>query len=125
MKISDKKKENSMNYKEERPWGSFENILDEDYCKVKTITIQPGQAPSYQYHFKRSEVYVIVQGKASIKLDDVEKEYTVGDVIKVPVLTKHQVKNIGEDNLIFVEVQLGEYFGEDDIVRIDDKYGRA
>jgi mannose-6-phosphate isomerase-like protein (cupin superfamily) len=113
-----------MNYKEQRPWGQFENILDTPYCKVKQITIHPGQAPSYQYHYKRSEVYIIVQGKAAIMLDDIEKEYNVGDTIVVPVLTKHRVTNIGNEDLIFIEVQHGEYFGEDDIVRINDSYGR-
>jgi mannose-6-phosphate isomerase-like protein (cupin superfamily) len=113
-----------MNYKEQRPWGEFENLLDTDFCKVKRITIGPGQAPSYQYHYKRSEVYVIVQGTASIMLNDIEQEYNVGDTIIVPVLTKHRVTNNGNDDLIFIEVQYGEYFGEDDIVRISDSYGR-
>ena len=112
------------NYKESRPWGDFENLLDSDYCKVKKITIKPGQSPSYQYHYKRSEVYVIVQGKGSVCLDDVTKEYNVGDTIIVPVLVKHQITNIGEEDLIFIEVQHGTYFGEDDIVRIKDNYGR-
>ena len=114
-----------MNYKEQRPWGQFENILDTPYCKVKQITIQPGQAPSYQYHYKRSEVYVIVQGKALIKLNDIEKEYNVGDTVIIPVLTKHRVTNIGNEDLIFIEIQHGEYFGEDDIVRIEDNYDRV
>jgi mannose-6-phosphate isomerase len=113
-----------MNYKEQRPWGEFENLLDTDFCKVKRITISPGQAPSYQYHYKRSEVYVIVQGTASIMLNDIEHEYNVGDTIIVPVLTKHRVTNNGNDDLIFIEIQHGEYFGEDDIVRISDSYGR-
>ena len=113
------------NYKEQRPWGEFENLLDTDYCKVKQITIKPGQAPSYQYHYKRSEVYVIVQGKAKVCLDDIETEYNVGDTVIVPVLVKHQITNIGDDNLIFIEVQHGIYFGEDDIVRVKDNYGRA
>ena len=114
-----------MNYKESRPWGEFENLLDTDYCKVKKISILPNQAPSYQFHYKRSEVYVIVKGKALVTLDGVDKEYNVGDTVIVPVLTKHQIKNIGEEELIFIEVQHGEYFGEDDIVRVDDDYGRA
>lgn len=113
-----------MNYKETRPWGEFENLLDTDYCKVKKIIINPGQAPSYQFHYKRGEVYVIVQGKAMIMLNDIEKEYNVGDTILVPVLTKHKVTNTGTDDLIFIEIQHGEYFGEDDIVRISDNYGR-
>ena len=81
-----------MNYKEERPWGDFENLLDNDKCKVKRIVIKSGEAPSYQYHFKRSEVWVVVEGS--------------GD-------------------LVFIEVQLGTYFGEDDIVRLEDSYGRV
>jgi mannose-6-phosphate isomerase len=100
-----------MNYKEQRPWGVFENILDESYCKVKQIIIKPGQAPSYQYHYKRNEVYVIVKGKALIILDDMEKEYNVGDTVIIPALMKHQVINNGEEDLIFIEVQHGEYLG--------------
>ena len=113
------------NYTEQRPWGEFENLLDVDFCKVKRITIKSGQAPSYQYHYKRSEVYVIVKGKALICLDDIEKEYAVGDTILVPVLVKHRVTNIGDEDLVFIEIQHGEYFGEDDIVRVQDSYGRV
>ena len=76
-----------MNYKETRPWGQFENLLDSDYCKVKEITIKPGQAPSYQYHYKRSEVYVIVKGKALICLDDIEKEF-------LDALIEHQLPEL-------------------------------
>jgi len=113
-----------MNYIEQRPWGQFENILDKDYCKVKEIIIKPNQAPSYQYHYKRSEVYVILKGKASIILNGIESEYGPGDIVIIPQLTKHQIKNIGSNDLIFIEVQYGEYFGEDDIVRLKDYYGR-
>ena len=112
------------NYKEERPGGEFENLIDSDFCKVKQIIIKPGQAPSYQYHFKRSEIYVVTKGKALLCLDDVECELNVGDVAKIPVKAKHQVTNIGDEDLVFIEVQLGEYFGEDDIVRVKDNYGR-
>ena len=66
-----------------KPWGSYTNLLDEDYTKVKKIVIAPGESPSYQYHFKRSEIWVIVQGIAEVKLDGVSKKYSVGDVIKV------------------------------------------
>ena len=107
-----------------KPWGSFINILDEKYTKVKQIVIKPGESPSYQYHHKRSEVWVIVQGTAEVRLDDTTNVYGVGDVIKIPTLAKHQPKNIGEEDLVFIEIQLGEYFGEDDIVRLEDKYGR-
>lgn len=114
------------NYKETRPWGEFENLLDAEFCKVKRITVNPGQSPSYQYHHKRAEVWTIVQGNAVITLDDVEQEYKNGDVIQIGVGMKHRVKNQSEaEELIFIEVQTGTYFGEDDIVRLEDNYGRA
>jgi mannose-6-phosphate isomerase-like protein (cupin superfamily) len=107
-----------------KPWGSFINILDEKYTKVKQIVIKPGESPSYQYHHKRSEIWVIVQGTAEVRLNDVIMIHGVGDIIKIPAESKHQPKNVGDDDLIFIEIQLGEYFGEDDIVRLEDKYGR-
>ena len=108
-----------------KPWGSYTNILDEDYTKVKKIVIKPGESPSYQYHFKRSEIWVIVKGLAEVKIDGKINRYSVGDIIKVEKKQKHQPKNVGSEDLIFIEIQLGEYFGEDDIKRIDDKYGRT
>lgn len=113
-----------MNYKEQRPWGQFENLLDNDLCKVKQITIHPGQAPSYQYHFKREEVWVVVKGIGHLKLDDSIFPARPGTIFHIPVTAKHQIKNTGQEDLIFIEVQLGEYFGEDDIVRLEDNYGR-
>ena len=113
------------NYKENRPWGSFENLLDESYCKVKKIIINPNQRPSYQYHFKRSEHWVIVSGDAKVTIDDVESTKTVGDHIYIPEKASHRIENISGDlPLVFIEVQCGEYFGEDDIVRLSDDYKR-
>ena len=113
------------NYTEERPWGTFENLLDSNYCKVKEIIIKPGQAPSYQYHFKREEVWVVVQGKGELKLNDKIIPVITGQIIHIPVKAKHQIKNNSNKDLIFIEVQLGEYVGEDDIIRLEDKYGRS
>ena len=112
------------NYKEERPWGTFENLLDTDYCKVKEIVIKKGGRQSYQYHHQRSELWVVVQGEAVATLDDVETTYKVGEVVNVPVGTKHRVENRQDEDLKFIEVQVGTYFGEDDIVRLEDDYGR-
>jgi mannose-6-phosphate isomerase-like protein (cupin superfamily) len=116
------------NYKEERPWGSFEHLLDTDYCKVKRIIVKPGQRLSYQYHYKRSECWVVVQGRATVTLDDKEFEYesgtSLGNIVNIPVGTKHRVRNDEKIDLIFIETQTGTYFGEDDIVRLDDDYGR-
>ena len=113
-----------MNYKETRPWGEFENLLDSNLCKVKQIIIKPGQAPSYQYHFKRSEVWTIVQGEGELKLNDVIIPVLKGYTYHIEKKAKHQIKNTGTEDLIFIEIQLGEYFGEDDIVRLEDNYGR-
>ena len=112
------------NYIEHRPWGSFENLLDEDYCKVKRIIVKPGQRLSYQYHNKRSEVWVIVKGMALITLDEGTNLYGSEDVINIPVGMKHRVENDGKEDLIFIETQTGTYFGEDDIIRLSDDYGR-
>ena len=112
------------NYIEHRPWGSFDNLLDEDYCKVKRIIVKPGQRLSYQYHNKRSEVWVIVKGRAMITLDEGTNLYGSEDVINIPVGMKHRVENDGKEDLIFIETQTGTYFGEDDIIRLSDDYGR-
>ena len=114
----------NLNYKEKRPWGSFEHLLDCDYCKVKRIIVKPGQRLSYQYHHERTEHWVIVQGEAIVTLDGDEYEYHIGDVVEIPVTTKHRVENKFNKDLIFIETQTGSYFGEDDIVRIEDDYGR-
>ena len=114
------------NYKETRPWGEFENLLDAEYCKVKRITVNPGQSPSYQYHHKRAEIWTIVQGTAAVTLDDEDYECESGDVVQVGLGVKHRIKNPSDtEELIFIEVQTGTYFGEDDIVRLEDNYGRA
>ncbi len=114
-----------MNYKETRPWGTFENLLDSNYCKVKQIIIKPGQSPSYQYHFKREEVWVVVQGEGELKLNDKITPVIANQIIHIPVEAKHQIRNTGNTDLVFIEVQLGSYFGEDDIVRLEDNYGRV
>ena len=113
-----------INHTEERPWGSFENLLDEEYCKVKRIIVKPGQRLSYQYHYKRTEHWVIVQGAATVTLDDKIHTFIEGDVVQIEYGTKHRVENKSEQDLIFIETQTGTYFGEDDIVRIEDDYGR-
>ena len=110
--------------KECRPWGYYEILIDEKNCKVKKITVKPGGRLSYQYHYKRSEVWTIVKGEAYMLLDDELSLHTYGDTIFIPQGTKHRVENKGQDDLVFIEVQHGSYFGEDDIVRIEDDYNR-
>jgi len=109
----------------ERPWGKYEVLIDSDYCKVKRITVNPGGRLSYQYHYKRSEVWTVVAGIATITLDDEINWYDYGKSVKIPQGMKHRVENKEEKPLIFIEVQHGTYFGEDDIVRIEDDYDRT
>ena len=110
--------------REERPWGDYRVILEEDYCKVKKIHVKPNQSLSYQYHLKRSETWIVVSGTGTVTLDG--KDFTVieGDVIDIAPEQKHRVRT-EDDTLIFIEVQRGSYFGEDDIIRIEDLYGRC
>jgi mannose-6-phosphate isomerase-like protein (cupin superfamily) len=108
-----------------RPWGSY-TVLEEgsDY-KVKRIEVLPGKRLSYQKHSKRSEHWVMIQGTGRITLDDEDIVLKPGQAIDVPVGTAHRIENIGEVMLAFIEVQLGAYLGEDDIVRLQDDFGRV
>lgn len=109
---------------ETRPWGSFFVIHDEHNYKLKRIEVQPGQRLSYQYHKKRSEVWTIVDGSAVVTLDGEIKTLNSGETILIPQGMKHRVENQNKELLVFIEVQIGTYFGEDDIVRIEDDYNR-
>jgi mannose-6-phosphate isomerase len=109
---------------ETRPWGSFEVLLDEPQYKVKRIIVEPGHQLSYQYHQFRAEHWTIVVGQAEVVLDDVVSSVAAGEHIYIPLGAKHRVKNPGTTPMVFIEVQSGTYFGEDDIVRLDDHYGR-
>lgn len=110
--------------KVEKPWGYYKTFVDEDFSKVKEICIKPSHRPSYQYHFKRSETWIVISGCGLLTLDDVMSEVKKGDIIQVPKKAKHRVENTGKEDLIFIEIQSGEYFGEDDIVRLEDDYER-
>lgn len=111
--------------KHKRPWGYYQILLDDKNTKVKKIVINSGQSPSYQYHIKRSEVWIIIEGVGEIKINDDVKKCVAGDVIEIKTKDRHRITNNGSNDLIFIEVQRGTYFGEDDIVRIEDNYGRA
>ena len=110
---------------EERPWGRFFVLNDEPTYKLKRLEVDPGGRLSYQYHQKRSEAWTIVEGTGTITLDGVIKDYKVGQTILIPQGVKHRIENKGKEKVVFIEVQTGTYFGEDDIVRIEDDYNRA
>jgi mannose-6-phosphate isomerase len=110
---------------ESRPWGGFLVLEDHSTHKVKRIWVHPGQRLSYQKHFRRSEHWVIVEGRARITLDGKEISLGHGESVEIPLEAAHRIENIGDTELTFIEVQTGDYFGEDDIVRLEDDYGRV
>ena len=116
-----------MNYLEkvERPWGNYYVIHDEPNYKLKIIEINSGHRLSYQYHKKRSEVWIVIDGQLSVILDDVEHRLSKEDSIVIPKKSKHRAQNLTGSKVSFIEVQTGEYFGEDDIVRLNDDYNRV
>jgi|TARA_B100000902_G_scaffold314235_1_gene304938 mannose-6-phosphate isomerase len=107
-----------------RPWGQYFVIHDEEDYKLKRIHVNPHQRLSYQYHNKRSETWVIISGKAIVTINGISKEYYESDTIVIPLKAKHRIENNSNETLVFIEVQCGDYFGEDDIVRIEDDYRR-
>ena len=110
---------------DQRPWGTF-TVLDEGRnFKVKRIEVLPGKRLSYQKHAQRSEHWVVVQGTAKVTLDDREVLVETGQGIDVEIGTAHRIENSGTELLVFIEVQRGPYLGEDDIVRLEDDFGRT
>ncbi|MBL71189.1 MAG: mannose-1-phosphate guanylyltransferase/mannose-6-phosphate isomerase [Rhodobiaceae bacterium] len=107
-----------------RPWGTYAKLKQEDGYQVKRITVAPGQELSLQYHHKRAEHWVVTQGKAIVQVGDEEFETGPGEYRYIPMGEKHRLTNIGDGELVLVEVQVGSYLGEDDIVRVEDIYGR-
>jgi mannose-6-phosphate isomerase len=109
---------------EDRPWGKFFVIHDESEYKIKRLEIFPNQRLSYQYHKRRAETWIVIQGNPIVTLDDIITHYKKGDSIIIPTGSKHRIENKDKSNIILIEVQTGSYFGEDDIVRIKDDYKR-
>lgn len=110
---------------ENRPWGRYEILADKNQYKAKTITVDPGQQLSYQSHAKREEHWVVISGVAEVVLDEKVHSLKGGEHIFIPKGAKHRMRNPGKEPLVFVEVQTGSYFGEDDIVRYQDDYNRV
>lgn len=109
---------------EERPWGNF-TILDEgENFKVKRLEVLSGARLSYQKHSHRAEHWFIVSGTALVTLDGEEITVEKGKTVDIAVGSAHRVANPSKEKLVFIEVQTGDYFGEDDIIRIEDDYRR-
>lgn len=109
----------------ERPWGTYQVLFEAPGYKVKTITVKPGKRLSLQRHQKRAEHWFIVSGSALVTVGETVHELSGGSSVDIAVTQAHRIENAGTDDVIFVEVQTGTYFGEDDIERIEDDFGRS
>ena len=108
-----------------RPWGTYTVLEEAPTFKVKRIEVLPGKRLSYQKHAQRAEHWVVVEGTARVTLDGNDITVRAGEAIDIPIGAAHRVENPGDSDLIFIEVQRGSYLGEDDIVRLQDDYGRV
>ncbi|MBX7219158.1 MAG: phosphomannose isomerase type II C-terminal cupin domain [Blastocatellia bacterium] len=109
---------------EERPWGNY-TVLDEgEGFKVKRIEVLPGKRMSYQKHSHRDEHWIVVGGTAQVTLDGSVKTLQLGEAIDILAGTAHRIENPGHELLVIIEVQRGDYLGEDDITRLQDDFGR-
>ncbi len=122
---NDKRQEAVRHLAETRPWGSFQVLLEGPRFKIKEIAVKPGATLSLQMHNHRSEHWIVVEGTARTTCDDDIRYLESNQSTFIPVGAKHRLENPGEGMLRIIEVQCGNYVGEDDIVRFDDKYGRA
>lgn len=109
----------------ERPWGKYQVLLTSASSQVKEITVNAGSRLSYQTHQKRAEHWFITQGPAIVTIDGVTKTLQVGESIDIPIGVAHRMAAPDTNAVSFIEVQTGTYFGEDDIVRLEDDFGRS
>lgn len=109
---------------ERKPWGEYRVLERAERFQVKRLDVLPGGRLSYQRHARRSEHWTVVAGRARVVLDGRELELGPGQSVDVPQGAAHRIECLGEEPLVFVEVQRGDYLGEDDIERFDDRYGR-
>lgn len=108
-----------------RPWGWYETVSEVPGHKIKRIGVLPGQQLSLQKHHQRAEHWIVVQGTARVTLDDQVFDLGMGQHCDIALEQVHRLANLTTEPLEIVEVQFGNYLGEDDIVRLSDDYGRA
>lgn len=108
-----------------RPWGHYTSLREDKGYQVKRIVVYPGQKLSLQYHHHRAEHWVVVSGMARVQIDEVQHDAGAGSYFFIPQGAQHRLSNIGDEDMCLIEVQVGDYLGEDDIVRLDDDYGRV
>ena len=117
-------KEGEQHKKVYRPWGNYLSIEEKNNWQIKKIEVNPGASLSLQKHFHRSEHWVVVEGKAKVQVDNEIKKLGKNESVYIPLGSKHRLSNTGETPLVIIEIQSGNYLGEDDIVRFEDNYGR-
>ena len=110
---------------EHRPWGRFTVLADEADHKVKRIVVRPGGRLSLQRHARRAEHWLAISGRAVVTLEAEEVAFSAGQSLDVPRGGWHRIRNDGKAPFVFIEAQTGDYFGEDDIERREDDYGRV
>ncbi len=110
---------------DDRPWGSYDVLEDAETHKVKRISVLPGKRLSYQRHAQRAEHWFVIKGDCTVTLDGKEYVVSAGSSIDVPLGVAHRAENRTDELVEFIEVQHGTYFGEDDIERLEDDFGRA
>ncbi|MGI9377332.1 MAG: phosphomannose isomerase type II C-terminal cupin domain [Tsuneonella suprasediminis] len=110
---------------EQRPWGTFEVIAIDTRYKIKQITVRPGASLSLQRHSLRHEHWVVIDGTGRVRVGDEERFVQPEAAVYIPAGTIHRLINDGNDDLTLIEIQTGQAFLEDDIERLDDRYGRV
>lgn len=110
---------------DKRPWGEYWVLEDAPTHKVKRILVNPGHRLSLQYHHHRAEVWTIIAGVGTITLGDEVRDYRVGEVAQISLGMLHRIENRTKEPVVFIEVQYGTYFGENDIIRVEDDYNRS
>jgi mannose-6-phosphate isomerase len=116
---------NAEKTEDHRPWGYYQVLSDEPDHKVKRIVVFPGKRLSLQRHYRRAEHWYVIHGEAVVTRNDEQLHLQIGESVDIPRGAIHRVMNPGTGNLAFIEVQTGDYFGEDDIERLEDDFGRA
>ena len=109
---------------EERPWGSYEVLCAGRGTQAKRIEVHPGKRFSLQKHSRRSEKWIVMSGRGTATIGSRQFEVGPGSFVEVPCGEIHRLHNTGNAPLVFIEVQFGNYLGEDDVVRLEDDFGR-
>ncbi len=108
-----------------RPWGYYTTLYETESYKVKKIVVYPGKRLSLQSHKFRTEHWVIAKGNAKVQVNTDTFELERDEYVYIPLQAKHRIENIGDEDLEFIETQIGSYLGEDDIIRYEDDFGRV